>query len=434
MLNPNSLRSSGALATLAFALVFADVGAVAQQLKVLHNFGQGVDGAQPQAPLLRDAAGNLYGTTSLGGTHGGGIAFELSRSGANGAWTETILYNFKSNILDAAYPSGGLVFDAMGNLYGTTSAGGAGGFGTVFELTPTIAGGWEEHIIYGFHGDTEGNSPSGSLVFDAAGNLYGTTVTGGSSGSGTIFELSPRAGDGWAETTIYNFGTGLKSGGYPQSGVILDSAGNLYGTTEQGGAGIDGGDGAVFELGHSSEGWGEELLIGFGDSYQGDGPNPAGSNPSGALIFDAFGNLYGATILGGRGPCNPGLGCGTVFELAREPDGTWSETVLYAFDGKDGSGPSGSLTLDPAGNLYGATYANGSTSGCCGTVFRLSPATGGRWTETILGDFYKNGRGPLFPNGGLIFDGSGNLYGTSLEGGIYGGSYPYGGTVFEITP
>ncbi len=188
------------------------------------------DGWIPSAGLIFDAAGNLYGTTGLGGTDGVGTVFELTRAG--GGWTEQVLYNFGT---DGAYPGGGLTFDSAGNLYGTTGEGGIHILGTVFELTPTVGGGWTETVLHNFGSGTDGAYPGAGVTFDAAGNLYGTTQYGGtynscSGGCGTVFELTPTAGGGWTEQVLLNFnGTG---GANPYAGLIFDGAGNLYGTTQ----------------------------------------------------------------------------------------------------------------------------------------------------------------------------------------------------------
>ena len=199
---------------------------------MLHNFNcNGTDGAYPEAGLIFDTAGNLYGTTSEGGTYGYGTVFELTPQ-AGGGWTEQVLHNF--NGTDGAYPYASLIFDAAGNLYGTTSGGGTYSYGTVFELTPQAGGGWTEQVLYNFNGDgTDGANPYAGLIFDAAGNLYGTTLRGGTYGGGTVFELTPkRAGAGRRRCCITS--TPMSDGYYPYGGLIFDAAGNLYGTTSRG--------------------------------------------------------------------------------------------------------------------------------------------------------------------------------------------------------
>jgi uncharacterized repeat protein (TIGR03803 family) len=336
-------------------------------------------------------------------------------------------------------PYGTLALDASGNLYGTSSAGGSGryggcenaGCGTVFELVRGTNGNWTKRVLHNFDG-ADGIGPSAGLIFDAAGNLYGTTGAGGDLqcalgyGCGTVFELSPGADGKWTEKTLYRF-TGQGDGGFPEAGLVLDSAGNLYGTTYEGGdlgtvcydAPI-GGCGTVFELvpGNNAQ-WTETVL------YQFTGTDGDGAYPLAGLIFDASGNLYGTTSQGGGAG---GCGCGSVFQLIPGAGGTWTENVLHRFSGKDGYSPRASLILDAAGNLYGTTAFGGAAckAGFCGTVFELTPGAHGEWSETILRSFYKQ-RSPVSP---LIFDATGNLYGTT----DYGGKYSSEGIVFELAP
>src|ERR1039458_2304305 len=272
------------------ATLFVSTWAAAQET-VLHSFhNNGTDGFGPYyAGLIFDAAGNLYGTTLYGGSYGGapgtgGTVFELTPA-AGGGWTEKVLYSF-GNVADAdgANPFAGLVFDAAGNLYGTTYAGGTYRNGTVFELTPAAGGGWTEKVLHNFNNNgTDGATPLAGLILDAVGNLYGTTQVGGTYNYGTVFELTPVAGGGWTEKVLHTFnGT---DGFEPSAGLIFDAAGNLYGTA-----------GVVFELTPvAGGGWTEQVL------NNGAGP--------GGLIFDAAGNLYGTTLEGGT------YGLGTVFEL-----------------------------------------------------------------------------------------------------------------------
>jgi uncharacterized repeat protein (TIGR03803 family) len=402
--------------------------------KVLHNFN-GKDGYEPKAGLIFDPSGNLYGTTIFGGTsfeeggaYGYGTVFEL-RPKAGGGWAEKVLYSFCSltNCIDGDYPSG-LIFDTSGNLYGTTSEGGAYGGGTVFELTPKAAGGWAEKVLYSFNANsTDGYGSLAGLVFDASGNIYGTTYFGGASGNGTVFELMPKADSGWVEKVLYSFNGGTDGNGV-NAGLIIDALGNLYGTTSEGGTHYAG---TVFRLTHKADGrWTEKILHNFG-YYNGKD----GSTPNGSLILDARGNLYGTTYFGGDRICD-GYGCGAVFELTPKAGGSWTETVLHNFNanGKDGYYPQANLIFDASGNLYSTTYEGGGYI-CgyytCGTAFELTPKAGGGWTEKVLHRFCSPatcGDG-IFPLSGLIFDASGNLYGTTAAGGAYGF-----GAVFEITP
>ena len=296
------------------------------------------------------------------------IALALMMVTAASAATEKVLYSF-GNGLNAAYPFDTPIFDAAGNLYGTTWEGGTANHGTVFELSPDSKGGWTEAVLYSFQGGpTDGGKANGSVIFDASGNIYGTTRYGGGTSCtdcGTVFKLTPGNGT-WTESLLYQF-NGTKDGKYPYAGVIMDGLGNLYGTTNAGGAHHFG---AVFELSPSKGGWTESTLLSFNGKD--------GNSPVAGLVMDGSGNLYGTTQKGGAN------NLGVVFELSPSKHG-WKETVLHSFAGgtTDGSGPGAGVIFDTAGNLYGSTYAGG-TGSCtngCGTVFELSP--GSVRTETI---------------------------------------------------
>jgi uncharacterized repeat protein (TIGR03803 family) len=227
-----------------FALAVFVTGSAASQEKVLHSFGNGTDGLYPYAGLIFDAAGNLYSTTEYGGIHGQGAVFELSpREG--GGWTETVLHSFGQGT-DGSYPDRGLVFDAAGNLYGTTIGGGIHYNGSVVELSPRQRGGWTEQVLHSFNANgTDGYYLYGGLIIDTAGNVYGTTNDGGTLGYGTVFELTPGWGGDWSERVLHSFGRNDSDGSLPYDGLIIDTAGNLYGTTNDGG--IYSG-GTVFEI------------------------------------------------------------------------------------------------------------------------------------------------------------------------------------------
>jgi uncharacterized repeat protein (TIGR03803 family) len=323
--------------------------------KVLYSFAGGTDGESPAAALIFDLAGNLYGTTELGGAYGAyGTVFELA-PGTGGRWTETVLHSFGKG-KDGQAPEASLIFDAAGNLYGTTYGGGAHADGTVFALTPGTNGKWTEKVLHSFD-FWDGETPVASLVFDAGGNLYGTTSSGNR--LGTAFQLAPSADGKWTARVL------ASEIGAPCAPLIFDSAGNLYGTSS-GGARYPVGD--AFQLIPGAGGtWTEKVIHGF-DGY-------SGGHPQGGLIFDTAGNLYGTTTNGGTGKPNAGV----VFELSPGADGTWVETVLHRFqrNGKDGANPYGELVRDSAGNLYGTTLQGGSpVSGCngsgCGTVFEIT--------------------------------------------------------------
>ena len=398
------------------AIVFALVAAASATDKqaILFSFSGKAAGNTPMGGLVADAAGNLYGTTSYGGanisqclwsTKGCGTVFELS-PGSSGAWTETILYNFTGGS-DGGIPIGSLIFDAKGNLYGTTARGGnTSSSGTVFELSPSSSGGWTETTLHIFTGAPDGQGPVAGLAMDAKGNLYGTTLYGGVDDCntlpcGTVFEVSPSSDGTWTETVLHAF-TG-PDGYWPQSNLTFDTVGNLYGTTTRGGADDNG---EVFSLSPSSRGWTLNIVHSFGNSG-GDG-----RGPQSGVIFDFEGNLYGTTLGGNDNN-------GTVFELTPTGSFPWTETVLYEFaNGSDSAWPSSSLTLDRWGNLYGTTiiYLNPAIA------FKISSASTGR-VFTVLHVLPGASVAPL------IRDAAGNLYGTTENGGVRSDS----GTVFELS-
>lgn len=423
--NISSVRFRLTVALFAVALLVTGTRTVAQE-NVLYNFGaNGTDGIFPYASLIFDAHGNLYGTTYNGGISGDGTVFELTPK-AGGGWTEKVLHSFNNNGKDGIDPQANLIFDVHGNLYGTTPNGGANGFGTVFELTPKAGGGWTEKVVHSFKfNGTDGMDPIAGLTVDAKGDLYGTTSEGGVFGAGTLFELTPKEGGGWGETLLHKFNG--KDGISPQANLIFDAHGNLYGTTLIGGdlAECDGsGCGTVFELlPKAGGGWTQQVL----HSFINNGKD--GINPQAGLILDTHGNLYGTTSAAGA------FGFGAVFELTPKAGGVWTEKILHSFNnnGTDGTYPQAGLILDATGNLYGTTVNGGDLADCnssgCGTAFELIPKAGGGWTEKILHSFNNNGTDGTYPQAGLILDTTGNLYGTTYQGGTNND-----GTVFEITP
>jgi uncharacterized repeat protein (TIGR03803 family) len=397
------------VAALVMALLVA--AAQAQTYSVLYKFHGKPDGANPSAGVIRDATGNHYGTTNVGGAYNAGTVFKVSTTG------ETVLYSFcpaGPPCTDGAFPSAGLIRDAEGNLYGTTGSGGSGcasnGCGVVFALDTT----GKETVLYAFAGGTDGSNPSGGLIQDAKGNFYGTTSFGGGSGCrngagcGTVFKLDTTG----TETVLHSFG-GNPDGQSPGAGVIQDAAGNLYGTTFLGGVYNKG---TVFKLSNTGV---ETVLRSFKAITDGSGPD--------RLIHDAKWNLYGTASSGGSGKCG-GAGCGVVFKL----DLTGKETVLNRFlDAKDGIDPEGGVIRDRRGNIYGTTYAGG--TGCsegCGVVFKLDVTGKG----TVLHRF--RGQDGAHSEAGVIRDADGNLYGTTLNGGdLSCGAPPPGcGVVFKLTP
>lgn len=371
--------------------------------KVLHSFGGGTDGVYPVSALIADSAGNLYGTTRYGGASNNGVVFELSK--ANGSWAETVIYSFAGGN-DGSSPAASLVMDKAGNLYGTTRLGGAEGAGVAFELTPN-GNAWQESVLYTFTGGTDGGSPQApltvagsaligtapsggagygvvfalrkvngswkeevlytfkggnndgaypysSLILDKSENIYGTTESGGPNQAGSVFELQ-RSGNTWSEKVLYFF-TGNLDGGSVNDGVIFDLAGNLYGTTTSGGKYSSG---TAFELSSSNGTWSESVLYNF------TGGNDGGF-PSDPLVRDGNGNLFGTAFNGGT------HGFGTVFQLSPSA-GPWTETVLYNFTGgNDGALPLAGLLIYK-GQLIGTATEGG--TGNTGVAFALSRAT-----------------------------------------------------------
>ena len=373
---------------------------------------------------------------------------------ARAEWKEGVLYSFQGGT-DGATPAGGLVFDTAGNLYGATTNGGSSSChsiaqcGTVFQLVPPAKQGdpWTETVLYVFKGNAsnDGASPAGGVVIDAAGNLYGTTAYGGTGdcvllgsklGCGTVYELSPpkQKGGAWTETVLYSFPT-AKQGYLPNGDLVFDRAGNLYGATEFGGGhgttcnSLYQYCGAVFELSppkNKGGKWTEKVLHGFAGGTD-------GANPNGGSVLNSSGAIYGTTQFGGFDcPHNSGQGCGTAFQLSppAKKVGEWKEKILYRFKGSDDCKiPNGGLVLDAKGLLYGTAVGGGHPSGD-GAVFELRPPlkTGQPWAETLLHTFVDGGdpNGAL-PMAGLTVDQHGVLYGTASGGGAAGD-----GTVFGL--
>jgi uncharacterized repeat protein (TIGR03803 family) len=412
-----------ALTVFFMAALFAATTAAAQVETVLHSFaGTFTDGSYPLSNLIVDKAGNLYGTTVGGGPAGLGTVFELSPQ-AGGGWKVKILHSFNNGSSDGYSPYAGLILDASGNLYGATSAGGSGdcgidvGCGTVFEVTQ-VGGAWRERILYNFKGNgVDGYGPLGGVIFDGSGKLYGVTNFGGVYSQGVVFELTPKAGE-WGEHLLHTFhhdGRKNLDGANPVPGLVSDASGNLYGTTTDGGAY---GYGTVFEMVRGAEGiWTEKILYSFNNHLT------DGLVPDAGVVFDSSGNLYGTNVGGGR------YAEGTVFELVSQSGGNWSEAILHNFsaDGTDGFPPEGGVIFDTSGSLFGTTVNGGSGSNPSGTIYKLTPSSGGTWTEDILFNF--SGSSGSSPGASLVFDASGNVYGTTQGGGAYDA-----GTVFELTP
>ena len=390
----------------------------AQNYSVLHSFQRTGDGAVPLAGLTMDRSGNLFGTASEGGLvqncQGGcGTVFELKPR--NGGWVFAPLYQF-TGYSDGDVPASRVTIGSDGLVYGTTLygglVGGFGGAGVIFRLQPPahasgrLLSPWTESVLYSFGNPPDGANPWGDTTFDAQGNLYGTTLAGGVQCAGayycgTVYELTPHSGS-WTENILYTFTQ--QTFAAPRSGVIFDGSGRLYGTASNG-------YGQVFRLANSGSQWVEDTLYAFLSGTDASGP-------TGNVVFDPSGNLYGATVYGGLNDL------GTVYELTPTASG-WSEQLLYNFDGPHGSMPMAGITRGADGNLYGTTCHGGANNQ--GTVFKLTSDGGGQWTLTTLHEF-AGSEGDC-PFGKLVVDGSGNIYGTTEYGGDRGV-----GVIFEVTP
>lgn len=406
------------VAALALSLTLAVQAAHAGHIRVLHDFSGAPDGAVPLGGVFEDASGNLYGTTSQGGTkscYGGslgcGVLYRLAPDG-----TETILHTF-NDTGDANDPWDPPMMDASGNLFGTSASGGANITGTVYR----IASDGTESVLYSFPAfDGDGFEPAAKPIMDGAGNLYGTTTNGGKFGYGIVFKLAP---DG-TESVLHSFSEADGEYPYVLGGLLTDRKGDLFGTSFSGGgvAACQGfsGCGTVWKLKPD----GSLVVL---HAFQGGAD---GLSPVAGLLRDRAGNFYGTTLSGGGGStCTLRQGCGVVFKLA--PDGT--ETILHAFaGGEDGAQPYAPLIFDRAGNLYGSTncfddrHSCYSGLGCfghtCGTIFRIAPDG----TETVL-HVFKGGNDGGGPVGALIIGAHGRLFGTASEAGSKSG-----GTIFSV--
>ena len=448
---PIRLVAGGIALLAALSVIVASASADNAQpgkIKLLHAFTGVPDGEFPFAGgLVFDGAGNLYGTTPLGGTGsctwrhsviGCGTVFELTPA-TGGGWTEHILYDFK-DFADGMQPYGTVTLGAGGKVYGVTTAGGVRGqgcvppffglrgCGTAFELTPHAGGAWTKQALHVFSGGKDGGLPVSNLVADAAGNFYGALYCGGGIDScygeddvgGAFFKLSQTKTGGWHETILYAFTVKAGQGCCPLGNLTVDRAGTIYGTTAFSAY-------TMTRLPHSSR-WTEQTIFRFG-------PFAGGWYPQGGLAIDATGNVYGTTYDGGDQSC-PHEGCGVVFELKRPPSGgTWAETVLHTFTGDaDGALPyDAGLAIDSAGRLYGTTSNGGDLScnngGGCGVVFMLQPGVSS-WSESVLHTFEDDATDGGMPTSAVILDQSGRIFGTTTDGGPDG---PYaGGTVFEL--
>jgi uncharacterized repeat protein (TIGR03803 family) len=458
-------RWRGPFAVLAVAIAvwaLSSSRAEAYTFKPLHSFctkADCLDGERPNAGLILDASGRLYGTTYYGGDHckvsgiptGCGVVFTLTL--ANNIWTETPLYNFCAKVngdnfcADGVNPDfAGLIFSG-GSLFGTTSSGGANNYGVVFELTPnnpTDPTKWTGSAPYSFCGlNACASVPDAGLIRSKTGILYGTTYQGGKYNAGTVFQLAyDTATKKWVETTLYSFcargGQACTDGAGPEAPLLMDGSGNLYGTTYQGGT-ADYGTAFMLTPNNPTNPtkWTETVLHSFcvetncADGYF----------ITTALVMDKAGNLYGESALGGATDCQ--YSCGLVFELTPQNAARtkWKEVPVHVFcsraDCADGMSPAGNLTIDQAtGTLYGATYYGGAhNSG--GTVFSLAPNAKKGWTETVLHNFCAdlvagNCADGANPQAGVVMDKSGNLYGTTANGGAHCGNYGGCGTAYAL--
>ena len=430
-------RVGAATGVLAVAIVLvlavvASPAAQAQTLHVIHTFTSKTDGGKPFAGVTIDRSGNLYGTTYAYGNPKGpngpnyGVVYRMKPTGSG--WTFNTLYRFTDG-KDGSFPASRVIFGPNGTLYGTTQGDGgvSAPYGTVFNLKPPTTCTvsfcpWKITTLYAFKGEPDCNGQTnsfGDLVFDNAGNIYGTCYSGGAHNGGCVYKLTPTATGGYTEKVIYSFGSTAGDGQHPFTGVILDTKGNLYGTTAEGGrsnsATCAPTCGTVYELTPSSAGYTEKQLWLFNGTADGE-------YPFGGVIFDSAGNLYGSTMDGGNG------GAGTAFKLT-QANGNWSYSPLYSFVGGASCGPYGNLAFDAKGNLYGTTYC----AGGFGNVFELTPSG----TYTLLHSF-SGGSDGANPMGNVTFDASGNVYGTDVAGAnqtcTNSGPNTGCGVVWKITP
>ena len=407
-------RTHRALATASMLFVLLSSALAGAKFKVLHSFASGSDGAYPIAPPVFDRLGNLYGTTEQGGSGTGcnigcGTVYELVPHGTQ--WSERVLSSFSTT--GGFNPFGALIVASNGDLYGVDSIGGdpSCSCGDIYQLA-RVSGVWTRTTIHTFlsnrNGNSDGGYPGEGLLIDSAGSLYGVAAQGGTYGYGVVFKFAPNGDGTWTESIIYNF-TNSRDGYAPYAPLVMDAAGNLYGTAQIGGIY---GAGTVFKLALSNGTWTESTLFAF---TGGDG----GGNPNFGVVLDHAGNLYGAADTGG------GNFAGVIFKLT-PTTGYWNYVLVHTFSGgSDGGSPSSTVTIDANGNLYGTTLYGGLYQ--YGTVYKISNVNG-KWQETVLHSF-TGGNDGWQPYGGAVVDSSGNVYGAATQGGRYGF-----GVTFEITP
>ena len=408
MKSPIQFQIGAVAAAAVFVLSLA--AATATTTNVIFSFSED-DGEYADTDLETDNAGNIYGTTVLGGDFASGTVFKVSPT-QNG-WAQTVLYSFTSGT-DGGEPYKGVTLDREGNLYGTAVTGGSGscegGCGVVYKLTNS-GGTWTQTVIHTFTGGDDGSGPGARVTLSPSGNdVYGMTPTGGAYGLGTIYRIHHQPNGTWSFSVIHAF-TGGADGASGSAGRMILRQGQLYGAATAGGTY---GSGVVFQLTQSGPAtWDFRTIY----SFRGQ---PDGSFPYGALLFGRRGNIYGTTYYGGRN------GIGAVYLLSPQPTGEWNERVLYSFqdNGTDGSSPISNLVPDDAGNLYGTTSEGGSGSG---TIFKLTP-TGGQWVETVVHSFQGSPDGGFSYNG-MVIDGFGNFYGATVHGGV-----DDDGAIYQFTP
>jgi len=415
------------------SLVWAQSGGPV--LATLHSFtAPPNDGRAPEANMAIGSGGTLYSTTAFGGAHGKGSVFSLSPPASSGVpWTETVLYSFQGGTIDGQNPyDTGVALGNDGVIYGLAYSGGTSGRGIAYSLTPPVSpgGAWTESVLYNFGAPNYSSyNPESTPVIGSGGVVYGE-AQGGATNHGMIFSLTPPAvaGGAWTETPIYSFGGPPSDGSNPFGGLRFGAGGVLYGTTEGGGDGCTGdGCGTVFSLAPPATPagtWTETVLYNF-KGY----PVGYGYAPTGGVAIGSGGVLYGTTNLGGSGPCEGGA-CGTVFSLTppNSAGGPWQETILYSFTGgADGGYPWGGIAVGSGGVLYGTTQVGGSANK--GVVFSLTPpgSAGAPWTETVLYNF--TGPHGNRPEASVVVGPGGILYGTTEWGGSSGD-----GTVFALKP
>jgi len=400
-------------ASLLVALLFVfSVASFASTSQVVYSLAGDEDGEYPDTDLIIDSAGNIYGTSVLGGDFGTGTVFQLTPSGSG--YVHTVLYSFTGGA-DGGQPYKGVTLDAQGNLYGTAVVGGTGGIcagegcGVVYKLTKNGST-WTQSVIYNFTGKSDGYGPGSGVTFDKAGNLYGTTPTGGAKSMGVIYELSP-SGSSWTFKVIHTFSGGSDGTGGSAGRLLLDSAGRLYGVCTVGGAN---GAGVAYKLTLVQGTWKFQTLYAFKGT-------PDAGFPYGALSMDSSGNLYGTTYYSGAN------NLGSVYQLALK-GGVWTENLLYSFKGgTDGASPISNVNVDPSGDLYGTTSEGGGRCSC-GAIYRLTLPRGGQWTESVVYRF-KNTPDGGFVYNGMVPDSSGHYFGSTVHGGTAGE-----GAFYQFTP